>query len=153
MRSAGADVVRGMAAGGAATLVMSGVMLVSKSLGSMGTLPPRKITDATLDALKVRRSRKQSRRLATVAHFAYGVGCGALFAAFEPRVRPPLAPAASGALFGIAVWALSYVGWVPALGIMPPPRRDRPGRQPALVLAHVAYGGVLGALTGSRQTR
>jgi hypothetical protein len=46
----------------------------------------------------------------------------------------------------LSVWALSYQGWVPALGILPPASRDQPGRQWTMVAAHVVYGVVLGAM-------
>ena len=47
---------------------------------------------------------------------------------------------------GEAVYAVSYAGWVPALGALPPADRDRPSRQLVMAAAHLVYGAVLGAL-------
>ena len=57
-----------------------------------------------------------------------------------------------GAVYGLGVWAVSYKGWIPALGILPPPERDRPGRPVIMVAAHVVYGLVLGALVRAPET-
>lgn len=146
---------RGFAGGLVATLAMSAVMLGAQKLGLVGRLPPRKITNAALGAFGLRRqtSEPTQRALATINHFAFGGVCGALFGLAHEvwRVRAPSshgvrghrAPIAAGIAFGSAVWAVSYAGWVPALGIMARPTRDRPGRQPALVLAHWVYGAAL----------
>jgi hypothetical protein len=49
----------------------------------------------------------------------------------------------SAVAFGLVVWAASYAGWIPALGIMEPPGRDRPGRPTAMVVSHALFGLVL----------
>lgn len=60
-----------------------------------------------------------------------------------------LRPAVSlGVSHGLAVYALSYKGWIPALEILPSPQRDRPGG-PAARRSRwpdVVYGAVLGRL-------
>jgi hypothetical protein len=133
----------GAAAGTVATVAMSGVMLAAQRAGWMGKQPPRRIVEASLDAAGARRSETTDRALALAAHLGYGAVGGAVFA---PLVRRARGVPALGIAFALAVWAGSYFGWVPALGIMPPAHRDHPGRQPAMVLAHVVYGGVLGWL-------
>jgi hypothetical protein len=65
-----------------------------------------------------------------------------------------LRPAVSlGVSHGLAVYALSFKGWIPALEILPSPQRDRPGgpaaRRPAARRSwwpDVVYGAVLGRL-------
>jgi hypothetical protein len=51
----------------------------------------------------------------------------------------------------------SFPAWtrrrLPALGLMPPPRRDRPGRPTAMIVAHLVYGTVLGSLADRRVPR
>jgi hypothetical protein len=69
-----------------------------------------------------------------------------LFAAGDSRSRAGLA----GAVFGSMVWAASYMGWVPALGIMPPAHRDRPDRPWSMLTAHWIYGATLGLRTAAR---
>lgn len=136
----------GAGAGLAATVVMSGVMLGAQRAGLTGKLPPRKITQRTLDRLGVRRSRRAEDVSTTVAHLGYGAASGALFdRTLRGRVWPR-APVAEGVLFGAAVWLVSYFGWLPALRIMPSPPRDRPGRALTMLVAHVVFGAVLGAL-------
>jgi len=46
------------------------------------------------------------------------------------------------------VWFVSYQGWVPALGLLPPAHRDRPGRPATMLIAHWVYGATLGACLG-----
>lgn len=135
----------GAAAGTAATGAMSVVMLAAKRAGWMGKQPPERIVEAGLDAAGVRRSKREQRGLSVAAHLGYGALCGALFAPLATKLRAVPAPAA-GVAYALTVWAVSYLGWVPALGIMPPAHRDRPGRPAAMIAAHVVFGGVLGSL-------
>jgi hypothetical protein len=78
-------------------------------------------------------------------HIAYGAAMGSLYGMIEPHIPGP--GAAKGIGFGLAVWAGSYAGWLPAVGLFPPPQ-DRPARRNAAIIgAHVVWGAVLGALT------
>ena len=142
--------VRGAVAGLAGTSAMTAVMVGAKKAGLLGKMPPEKITLAGLRALGLRRSGAGKELLATVAHVGYGIASGVLFAALARKQRLLPAPLA-GAVFGTTIWAASYMGWVPALGIMPPPRRDRPGRPTAMVLAHIVYGAVVGQIAGKKR--
>jgi hypothetical protein len=83
--------------------------------------------------------------LAPFAHLAFGGAAGALYGLIRSRIRRLPGPVL-GAGFGLAVWTISYAGWIPAAGILPPPHEDRPGRPIVMVGAHLVYGGVLGAL-------
>ena len=142
------NLLRGAVAGTVATGLMSALMIAARKAGLMGAMPPEKITARFLDRAGIRRSREQQDALATAFHFAFGAGGGALYAAALRRA--PLPPILRGMAFGTAIWAVSYMGWVPALGIMPPPDRDRPGRPVAMLLGHLVYGGALGALARRR---
>ena len=42
------------------------------------------------------------------------------------------------------------MGWVPALGIMPPADRNRRDRQTVMLAAHVIYGTALAVMVGPR---
>ena len=55
--------------------------------------------------------------------------------------------------FGLGVWAVSYLGWIPALGLLPPPYRDNPRRAWTTLTAHLVYGAVLGAGLSRRERR
>ena len=50
-----------------------------------------------------------------------------------------------GTAFGLVVCAASYAGWIPAVGVLPPPHRDNPRRAWTMLIGHVIYGSVLGA--------
>jgi len=148
-RSAGERIFRaaavGAGAGTVATLAMSSLMLAAKAAGLLGSLPPEKITAYLLDRAGIRQSRKTQFVLASFNHFVFGAGGGAVFGVAH-LVLPRTLSLPLGLAFGSGIWALSYGGWIPALGIMPPPSRDRPGRPPAMLAAHLVYGGVLGAI-------
>lgn len=137
----------GVLSGSVATVFMSAVMLAAKRLGLMGEMPPEKITARLLDQAGWRsRGRRTQDVLSAVSHLGFGAAAGTIFAAVEARPQPPFPAVPAGILFGAAVWFVSYQGWVPALGIMAPPSRDRPGRPQAMLAAHLVYGAVLGAL-------
>ena len=137
---------RGAAAGVVATGVMSLLMVAARRAGLMGRMPPEKITARLLRSAGLPHGRRTQDAAATALHFGFGAGAGALFGATVRRSRLP--PVLAGSVFGAGVWLVSYMGWVPALGIMPPPQDDRPGRPQSMLLAHLVYGGVLGALSG-----
>lgn len=140
------ELVRGAGAGVAATGAMSVAMLAAQRAGLLHKLPPENITEAALDTLDVDRSEGAEDALSTSAHFAFGATCGALFGLAIPFARRLAPSPLVGALFGAAVWAVSYAGWVPALGILPPPTKDDPRRQGSMFGAHLVFGGVLGWL-------
>src|SRR5688572_21597562 len=54
----------------------------------------------------------------TVAHFGYGAAAGALFPPLLGWL--PIPSVLAGLLYGFAVWAGSYLGLVPALGLLSP---------------------------------
>jgi hypothetical protein len=139
-------ILRGAAAGALATVPMSLTMLAAKRAGWMGKLPPEKITQSALNAADLPVDRQERKLLSLIAHFGYGVGCGSLFALLlGNRSSSPSAPLL-GTAFATLVWAGSYVGWVPALGIMPTATRDRPGRPESMLVSHWVFGAALGAL-------
>ena len=144
-----ANLRAGAVAGTLATGLMSAVMLGAKRIGLMGEMPPEKITARFLDRLGwTSRSSRTQDLMATITHVGFGAAAGSLFAILERRLRPPAPPVLAGVGFATGVWLVSYQGWVPALGIMAPPSRDRPGRPQSMLVAHLVFGAVLGALLG-----
>lgn len=134
-------VAHGAAAGIAATGLMTIALVAAKATGVLGEPPPKKLTRRILTLLGHRPSKPALHAATAVAHLAYGAGAGALYAALPPRVRGPV----SGTLFGLGIWAVSYMGWIPKLALMRPPSRDRRGRPTAMALAHVVFGAALDA--------
>jgi hypothetical protein len=141
--------LRGALAGGLATAPMSAVMIGAKQFGLVGGMPPEKITAELLNRGGIRRSEVQQDVLATLTHFGFGAAAGAAFGVVAPRrliARVPL-----GMAYGAGIWGVSYMGWVPALGIMPPADRDRRDRQMVMLAGHLVYGTALALLVGARQ--
>lgn len=139
----------GAVAGLVATATMSTVMLAARRLGLMGEPPPQRIADAALEAVGQRRSPAWLRKgLAVTGHFGFGAALGTACALAHRRYPAPLAPIPRGLIVGSIVWFGSYQGWVPALGIMPPARRDRPGRPATMLAAHWVYGATLALCLG-----
>ena len=142
-------ILDGAVGGSVATLGMSMVMLASEQAGFIQRQPPDEIAEAALDAAGVSdATEKETDTVAIALHLAFGAGMGSLFALLHRRLRLPISPILHGIVFGSLVWAVSYKGWIPALGIMPPPERDEPGRPETMLFAHWVYGGILGALVG-----
>ena len=144
-----AAIARGAAGGLLATGAMSLVMLASRRLGLVGELAPEHITADTLDAAGVDRDEDAQDATSTVAHVAFGTANGALFALVRPGLPGP--PVARGLLFAAALLLVSYEGWVPATGILPPLRAQTPGGRWTLITSHIAYGITLGVATDVSQ--
>lgn len=107
-------------------------------------LPPAQITSVAADRADVRTARAgRGLRVATTAtHFGFGAAAGAAYPVIAERTRCP--PVATGVGFGLAVWAASYLGWIPALRLLPPATHDPASRTIMMILAHVAWGASLG---------
>lgn len=142
------DLLLGARAGLVATAAMSLVMLTARAAGLTGRLPPARITDKATAELPPpgQPGRDERDALAAVLHFGFGASLGALFGLATSGLRRIDVSAALGVAFGTAVYAISYLGWIPALNIMPSATEDRPGRSITMLLGHWLFGGVLGAL-------
>jgi hypothetical protein len=144
--------------GAVATVAMSGAMLVAGRLGLMGEYPPERIAHRGLrdSGWGPIGAEELDGPVGAALHVAFGAMLGAAFAAaITPAVgavrrRLPAPPSAAvmlpiaGVAFGSGVWLVSYWGWIPSLGILPSPDRDRPGRQVAMLVAHWVFGAALG---------
>ena len=93
-------------------------------------LTPREITDRALAP-----PARIAPDLTLAAHFAYGAGCAALLAAANPRMGR-----FSGALAGGGIWLASYMGWVPAFGLLKPATAHPLRRNLVMLGAHFAWG-------------
>ena len=87
--------------------------------------PPREIVDRTTGG---------GAATALLSHFAYGALCGVLFAAGTRRSL------GEGVAFGVGVWAASYLGLLPSLGVLRPAWAHPPRRTALMLCAHVAWG-------------
>lgn len=138
-----ATLARGAVAGVGATLAMTVVLVVARRLGLADPPAPEAVVTGALERVDLDEEVRPPTRtgLAAVGHLAYGAGLGAVFAAVDRGGRAPRL--ACGAAFGLAVWALSYAGWLPAAGIQPPPSRQGAGRHVERISSHLVYGASL----------
>src|SRR5688572_29814810 len=137
----------GAAAGFFATVPMSVSMLIGWRLlpgWEKYHLPPRLITERISKKAGIENhlDEKEMVGLTVLSHFGYGAISGALYALFEQRLR--MHSALKGAVTGVAIWLGSYLGWLPAMDILPPATRHPWRRNLLMILAHVIWGITLG---------
>jgi hypothetical protein len=150
-------IVRELAAGAVAgtigTIAMSTLMLMAQRAGLLGEQPPRKLSDAVLDAVAGGRADERTRRVGTsIVHLGIGATAAALHQVGRHLAGGPRPAAVWGGGFGAVFWALNYGFVAPAVGIMPPPDKDRPGRAPVMLAANIVWGAV-SAVVGDRLAR
>lgn len=144
-------VLNGALGGTLGTAGMSAWMLAAGRFGLMGEQPPDKIAGAALDAVGIHNPSEEAQdAVAAILHFGFGMGCGALFGLLHRRLPFRVPAALHGMLFACLIWATSYQGWVPGLGIMPPASEDRPDRPRVMLAVHLVYGAILGAVVARR---
>jgi hypothetical protein len=83
------------------------------------------------------------RTLVERSAWPYGLVGPTAFAVAVPRLvrlRTPTHAVVAGAALGLGVWAVGYLGWLPAAGLIAPIQRQRPTRVLSGVLSHAAYG-------------
>ena len=111
-------------------------------------LPPAEITEEVAEATGMdEHLHGETQRLeATLAaHFGYGAAAGLVYAPLAPNL--PLPPVVKGTLYGLTVWAVSYLGLLPAARILTP-ATEHPARRNALMIAaNVLWGAVTALLT------
>ena len=108
-------------------------------------LPPYGITSTFLAKTGVRPafSITQERYTTLALHFGFGAFAGAL----APLVlRPSHLSLAKGACYGVGVWAASYQGWVPGLGLHRAATQQPRERVGLMVAVHLVWGASLAAM-------
>jgi hypothetical protein len=140
-------IVLGALAGLAATVPMSVAMKVMHQQlpeDEQYPLPPRAVTMEMAERAGVKEELGEGEREAATwaGHFGYGAACGALYGALAANRRVP--PLAAGVGFGLAVWAGSYLGWLPAAGIIRPATEHPPRRTALMIAAHAVWGATTG---------
>ena len=146
--------MNGIVLGGLAGLVATAPMTLAMKLmherlppKEQYPLPPRQVTEGMAEAVGVdEQLDEEDREAATwAAHFAYGAACGAIYGALARKAD--VSPALAGIGFGLAVWAGSYLGWLPAAGILRPATEHPPRRTALMIAAHVVWGATTGVVT------
>ncbi len=124
-------------------------MVAGSRAGLMPDQPPKRIARAVLPGQR-HRPKTGEGVAGALAHFGFGVTAGSLYGTLSRGHRLPVA---AGAGYALAIWASSYQGWVPKLGILPPASRDRPGRQAVMVAGHLVYGVTLALMVNRLNAR
>ena len=138
--------LNGLLAGAVATVPMSLVMQVLHRFPTREpqALPPEQITQTLAEAAAAqvgsgkRPDQPQLQALTLANHFGFGASMGGVYALLRPRVPAPAV--LKGAAWGLVVWSLSYLGWVPAARILPPATRQSPRRNFLMIAAHLVWG-------------
>jgi uncharacterized membrane protein YagU involved in acid resistance len=117
-------------------------------------LPPRQVTRNLMRPRRFfRLSPKKQTMLTILLHFLFGAAAGSIYGLVEEKV--PLRGAVKGSLAGLVLWTVSYLGWIPAMGILPPATEHPWRRNVMMITAHLIWGitlGVLARITNSEKT-
>lgn len=142
-----AGLIAGFIATGPMTLVMRGLHQKLPS-HERYPLPPELVTSrmSRRVGLSHNRQAKGWQKKTYLTHFAYGAAAGAVYAAVASRSEND-DTLSRGMLFGLVVWTLSYMGLLPAMGLMPVATRVPARRNLIMVVAHLVWGAVTGVLT------
>lgn len=142
------EVRNGAVAGLVATAPMSVAMKLMKEglpWQQRYPLPPKQITERLSKKGWGKNLPEPVKTGATMlSHFAYGTGAGAAYAVVARKIK--VSPFIKGTFFGVVVWAVSYLGWLPALGIMSPATKHPAQRNALMIAAHIVWGVVLALL-------
>ena len=138
--------MNGSIAGAVATTTMTGFMRLTQQTGFyQKELPPTKVTRAATKTLGVEQfvSSEGETLLTGLAHWAFGMVGGAVFGVVS-KTNNRIPARFGGLVFGLLVWMVSYMGWIPALRILPMPWNERGKHGLMPFIAHVIYGATLG---------
>jgi hypothetical protein len=145
---AAAAILHGALRGTIAAMAMTGMRTLTVELDIVDETPPRAIFRHKTPRGVLKRVPRDRRRAAIeVAHWGYGSGGGAAFAALPGAIRRrPWA----GPVYGLLVWLGFELGVAPALGL-PQAKRRRAKERAAFALDHFLYGLVLSEMRARPQ--
>ena len=145
----------GALAGLVATVPMTGSMLALRRFPGPQhrALPPENVAHGVREILDVNKDMDHTEKAAFnwIAHFGFGAAAGAVYSLVASK--PQKHPLAKGMLFGVGLWTVSYSGWIPAAGILRFPTKESKRYLFLEVMAHLVWGGFLGALTPRLRVR
>jgi putative membrane protein len=143
---AGTPLFSSALAGFIATLPMTIFMLLTQRYlprGQRYDLPPEIIVKDLAQRAHVKQHMNKLQILAAtlVSHFSYGATMGLLYPPLSKRLSLPTA--IKGAIFGFLIWAASYLGLLPLLGISETAPREPGRRNLMMIAAHLLWGSFL----------
>lgn len=137
------SLARGTVAGFVGTALMTAAMLpLKKASMTPGTVAPRQITENLVNKLGVRGHLSMPAFEASwmALHFGYGTMSGVAYALGQKAIKLER-PFPVGLVFGMVLWAAGYCGWLPVMGLYPPPTRLPKRKVGAeLIATHLVYG-------------
>ena len=142
--------LKGTIAGLVGTGPMTAFMLLTQRFlpkGQRYDLPPEIITKELAHRAHVRQHMNKGQILmaTTVSHFGYGAAMGTLYSLLAKKV--PLPAVVKGTLFGLLIWAVSYLGLLPLIGMSESGQREPVRRNLMMIAAHVVWGSTMGVVT------
>jgi hypothetical protein len=135
----------GAVAGLAGTFVLQGLLAGSRRWVPE-TLPPLRRDPAEFMVEQAESALPEAQRGQvppkgkTAAEKGLQVGYGATFGLLYGLVASEQNPLLAGAILGLATWAVGYLGWLPATGLMPPVTRQEPRQVAGPIATHLGYG-------------
>ncbi len=135
----------GAAAGLAGTFVLQG-LLAGSGRWAPQTLPPIRRDPAEFMVEQAESAVPAARRPTlppagrAAAEKGLQVGYGTTFGVLYGLAAGAGSPILAGAVLGLATWAVGYLGWLPATGLMPAVTRQEPARVAGPIATHVGYG-------------
>jgi len=130
--------IRGAEAGIAGTFAIQEAMALQKNLHAAATPPMRQEpADFLLDHVPVPIPKMIRPYAKKAAQLGYGVAFGVLYSAVRKRPRNVML---EGALLGLVTWATGYLGWLPAVHILPAPKRQSAAQLSGPIATHLVYG-------------
>ncbi|MGI8551140.1 MAG: DUF6789 family protein [Dehalococcoidia bacterium] len=132
--------LRGSFAGFAGTGLMTVVMAAERQAHLFRRPAPAEVTEQAEKKLNLRQHLSEPAFQASWlgAHFGFGISFGAGYALVRPLL--PDSPILAGLIWGGGIWATSYLGVLPALGLHPSPDDDSRSRTAVMIATHAIYG-------------
>lgn len=151
--------VRGAAAGFAGTLALQ-VMRTASETVLPTTMPPIRQDpgEYMLQKAEERLPASMTSRIPAAAEAAaakglaagYGVTAGAVYGLLRPAGGDVLT---DGIALGVGTWAAGYLGWLPALGLLPPLREQHVAEAVGPIVRHALFGIAVVATYGALASR
>jgi uncharacterized membrane protein YagU involved in acid resistance len=114
-------------------------------------LPPEEIaTVAEVKILGKPLDAPQHITMTLTSHFGYGIGLAGVFSIVADHL--PFPPLFNGIFYGLAVWAVSYMGWLPAFKVLRPATEFPSARNRLMIFSHAIWGAILGTLTSKSES-
>ena len=133
------EVLHAAGRGTVGAMAMTGMRMLTVSLGIVEQTPPQAIFKQKARGLMAIAPRKKRRAAMELAHWTYGAACGAAFGLLPDEVRrQPYA----GPAYGLAIWLGFELCVAPMLGLSQA-KKPRPVDRLGLAADHLLYGLVL----------